>query len=77
MYGVTLIMKETYLDDSVSFDTIQCLQHITKQTYTFSLGINYYQTRHTCTPNHYGYTSVYKTDFVQIFVKFDYWYITV
>lgn len=41
------------------------------------LGINYYQTRHTCTPNHYGYTSVYKTDFVQIFVKFDYWYITV
>lgn len=44
---------------------------------TFSLGINYYQTRHRCTPNHYGYTSVYKTDFVQIFVKFDYWYITV
>lgn len=69
-----------YLDDSVSFDTIQYLQqwsYITKQTSTLSLGINYYQTRHTCTPNHYSYTSVYKTDFVQIFVKFDYWYITV
>lgn len=25
-YGVTLIPKETYLDDSVSFDTIQYLQ---------------------------------------------------
>lgn len=42
--------------------------------YTLSLGINYYQTLNTCTHNHYGNTSVCKTDFVQIFVKFDYWY---